>query len=128
MAVAMNVNRQVAIGLCAAALAATPLWAHHSWSIDYDLSQSKRISGTVHRVIFQSPHSAIMIDVETADGGSERWRVEWGSPTRLRDRGVDGNTLREGDEVAVIGHPHRDPEMKSLHFESLVRSSDGLQL
>ena len=98
----MNVNRHVAIGLCAAALVATPLYAHHSWSIDYDLSQSKRIYGTVHRVIFQSPHSAILIDVETADGQSERWRVEWGSPTRLRDRGVDGNTLRAGDEVASV--------------------------
>jgi uncharacterized protein DUF6152 len=124
----MKASLHVAIGLCAAALAATPLRAHHSWSTNYDLTETKRIYGTVDRVIFQSPHSAILIDVETDDGRSERWRVEWGSPGRLRERGVDEHTLRAGDEVAISGHPHRDPATKSLHFESLVRASDGLQL
>jgi hypothetical protein len=124
----MKVKRHVAIGFCAAALVAPPVHAHHSWSPQYDLSESKRIFGTVHRVIFQSPHSAILIDVEADDGRSERWRVEWGSPGRLRERGVDEQTLRPGDEVAISGHPHRDPATKSLHFESLVRASDGLQL
>jgi hypothetical protein len=105
-----------------------PAHGHHSWSANYDLSESRRISGTIARVIFQSPHVAIVIDVETESGRQERWKVEWGSPQRLRERGVTDRTLRPGDRVWVTGHPHRNPTTKSLHVESLHRPSDGLQV
>lgn len=114
-------------GGCLAALAAAaPAGAHHSWSASYDLSRSTSLSGTVTRFHYQHPHSSIVLDVQTADGRSERWTAEWGSPQRLRERGVTERTLRAGDELTLSGNPHRDPNAKSLRVLSLRRASDGL--
>ena len=125
----MKVTQRTALSLAATVLLLTPpAHAHHSWSANYDLSQSKEIIGTVSRVKFQSPHTAIVISVETADGRRERWTVEWGSPHRLRERGVTETTIRPGDLVFVSGNPHRNPSTRSLHLQSLRRVSDGLEL
>jgi hypothetical protein len=119
--------RRAALGIAASVLsAATP--AHHSWSTHYDLTQSRQIYGTVAQVVLKSPHAAIMLDVDTDDGRSERWRIEWASPSRLHDRGVTAKTLRAGERLSVTGHPHRDEETKSLHAESVRRMSDGREL
>jgi hypothetical protein len=124
---AARLARCVAFAVIAGALiAATP--AHHSWSTHYDLTQSKQVSGTIAQVLMQSPHAALVLDVETDDGRSERWRVEWASPSRLRDRGVTAKTLRKGERLSVTGNPHRDPGTKSLHAESVRRMSDGREL
>ncbi len=117
--------RQGTVALFAALALALPAAAHHSWSASYDLAQSTRISGVVSRVLYQSPHSALLVDVETAQGGTERWTVEWASPSRLRERGVTEHTIRGGDHVMIDGNPHRNPATKSLRLERLLRGSDG---
>lgn len=117
--------RQGTVALFAALALALPAAAHHSWSASYDLAQSTRISGVVSRVLYQSPHSALLVDVETAQGGTERWTVEWASPGRLRERGVTEHTIRGGDHVMIDGNPHRNPATKSLRLERLLRGSDG---
>jgi hypothetical protein len=117
--------RQDTVALFAALALALPAAAHHSWSASYDLAQSTRISGVVSRVLYQSPHSALLVDVETTQGGTERWTVEWASPSRLRERGVTEHTIRGGDHVMIDGNPHRNPATKSLRLERLLRGSDG---
>jgi hypothetical protein len=98
--------------------------AHHSWAADYDLSRSTTITGTVSRVMFRNPHSAVMLYVEDDNGRRELWTVEWGSPQRLRERGVTERTLRQGDELLVTGNPHRNAKTRSLRALS-VRGPDG---
>jgi hypothetical protein len=118
-----------AAGLAVAAvLAMSPVSAHHSWSTEYDLSRSTSMSGTVTRVMFQSPHSALLLEVATADGGEERWTAHWGSPQRLRERGITEGTVRAGDVLLVTGNPHRDPEVKEVRVVSLRRAKDGSEI
>ena len=112
----------------AAGFEARPAAAHHSWSAEYDLSRSTYISGTVTRVQLRNPHSAVVLSVTAENGRQERWIVEWGSPQRLRDRGVTAQTLRVGDELLVTGNPHRDADVRSLRAVSVRRSSDGTEL
>jgi hypothetical protein len=107
---------------------AVEVHTHHSWSPEYDLSQSRQIMGKVARFAYQSPHSSIVIDIETPEGKRERWTAEWGSPQRLRDRGVTAETIDVGDELLVTGNPHRDPKTRSLRVLSLLRLEDGLEL
>jgi len=102
-------------------------FAHHSWSAEYDLSRSTSISGNLARMLIQNPHSALTLLVSTDDGRQERWTVEWGSPQRLRDRGVTNETLRVGEALFVTGNPHRDPEVRSIRAVS-VRRSDGSEV
>jgi hypothetical protein len=111
-----------------AAVAAWPLCAHHSWSTHYDLSRSTFIGGTVARVMFRNPHSALVLSVDGPNGREERWTIEWASPQRLRERGITERTVRVGDEVLVTGNPHRDPKVRSLRVESVRRASDGAEL
>jgi hypothetical protein len=113
------------VTLLATVALGSPAAAHHSWSASYDLARSTRINGVVSQVRYQSPHSALMIDVETAEGRTERWTVEWASPSRLRERGVTESTIRGGDHLIIDGNPHREPATKSLRLERLLRSSDG---
>lgn len=107
-------------------LESLPAGAHHSWSAEYDLSRSTFVTGTVTRVQFRNPHSAVILAVNE-DGREYRWTVEWASPQRLRDRGVTSETLRVGDELLVTGNPHRDSKVRSLRAVS-VRGSDGSEI
>jgi hypothetical protein len=116
---------QDTVALLAALALALPAAGHHSWSASYDLAQSTRISGVVSQVRYQSPHSALIVDVETTQGRTERWTVEWASPSRLRERGITEHTIRSGDYLTIDGNPHRNPAEKSLRLERLLRGSDG---
>jgi Family of unknown function (DUF6152) len=110
-----------------AGLGASSVAAHHSWSTHYDLSRSTSVSGTLGRIIFRNPHSALLLNVNTEDGRQERWTIEWASPQRLRERGITERTLRAGDALFVTGNPHRDEETKSVRALS-VRRDDGTEV
>jgi hypothetical protein len=103
-------------------------FAHHSWSADYDVGRSTHISGTVTRYSLRNPHSAVFLSVTAADGRQEHSTVEWGSPQRLRERGITDATLRVGDELLVTGHPHRDPRVKFVRALPVRRAADGAEI
>lgn len=124
----MTFPRQALLSFCTAIASMPVAHAHHSWTANYDLSQSARIYGTVLRVIFRSPHVALVVEVENEQGRFEQWTVEWGNPRGLRERGVDARTIKPGDKLLVSGNPHRETSTRSLHLQSLRRTSDGLRL
>jgi hypothetical protein len=105
-----------------------PASAHHSWSGEYDVGRSASISGSVARVIIRNPHSALILNVVNDNGRHERWTVEWGSPQRLRERGVTAATLPIGAQLYVSGNPHRDAKVKSLRALSVRRADDGTEI
>lgn len=88
------------------------------------MGRSTSISGTVTRVIFRSPHSELHLEVSSADGDQERWTAHWGSPQRLRERGITEGTVRAGDVLLVTGNPHRDATVREVRVVSLHRE-DG---
>jgi hypothetical protein len=102
--------------------------AHHSWSAEYDVGRSTYISGTLARVMLQNPHSALVLNVTNENGRQERWTVHWGSPQRLRERGITATTLNVGAKLFVTGNPHRDAKVKSLRALSVRRADDGTEL
>jgi hypothetical protein len=91
------------------------------------LSRSTFVNGSVARVLFRNPHSALVLNVDGDDGQQERWTIEWASPQRLRERGITERSLRVGDDLLVSGNPHRDPQTRSVRATS-VRRSDGTEL
>lgn len=91
------------------------------------MSRSTSISGTVTRVLFRNPHSALVLAVPTTNGRHEHWTVEWASPQRLRDRGITERTVRIGDALLVTGNPNRDAKVRSLRALSL-RGEDGAEI
>ena len=100
-----RMSKRIALGaLAAAALAAGPALAHHSFAM-FDMTQVKPVSGVVTDFQWTNPHTWIWLDVPAAAGANEQWGVEGMSPNFLERRGWSKNTLKVGDKVTVMVHP-----------------------
>ncbi len=77
--------------------------AHHSTAGFYDRSKVAEIEGTVSAVSWRNPHTLITVDVETANGNTQTWRIETGAISILRTRGIAREFLQVGDKIKVAG-------------------------
>ena len=80
------------------------LSAHHSFAAEFDSNQPIQLKGTVAKVEWINPHTWIHLDVKKADGSTERWMIEGGTPNTLLRRGLTKNSLPEGTELVVDGY------------------------
>ena len=54
---------------------ASPLWAHHSVSGQFDTSKPIVLKGVVSKVDWMNPHVYIFLDVKEADGSVTTWAL-----------------------------------------------------
>jgi hypothetical protein len=95
--------------------------AHHSYA-EFDRSAVITVEGTVEQVDWTNPH--VIILVRTAEG--EDFRIEWWGTQRLSRAGLPENPFAIGDQIALTGSPHRDPQMRVLTLLTKVdRPADG---
>ena len=92
----------------AAALAATPLAAHHSIKATYDDATLVTLAGTVTSVAWRNPHTELVLETSGADGESIVWTLEIGAPNALVRSGIDRNFLVAGDTITVEAWTARD--------------------
>ena len=78
-----------------------PLMAHHSFMVEYDMSKPVLIKGVVSKVVYENPHITFYIDVKDAAGRIKNWGFEAASPSALRARGWNRDTVVPGDYVTV---------------------------
>ncbi len=90
------------------ALAAAPLRAHHAFSAEFDADKPLKLEGKITKTEWVNPHAWIHIDVKKADGTSEVWMIEGGTPNTLMRRGVSRDTLKIGTPVVVTGYQAKD--------------------
>jgi hypothetical protein len=90
-------------------VATTPfLFAHHSFSAEYDSNQPVKVTGVVTRVDWTNPHIWFFVDVKDAQGKVTNWGFSGGPPGVLQRRGISRAALKAGDEVVVEGFRARD--------------------
>lgn len=103
--------------LTLAALAATPLVAHHAFGGEFDANRPILLRGAVTKVEWVNPHAWIHLaakDVTVAgekknlNGATEVWAVEGGTPNTLLRRGITRDSLQVGTEIVVDGYQTRD--------------------
>jgi hypothetical protein len=99
--------------------------AHHSQVAVYDINGEQSIEGRLVQVLIRSPHSWVHVEAEDAAGQMQRYAIEWGSVAQLRNQGVDGRTLRVGDQVRVTGRPGRNPRDHRMLMMHIERPDDG---
>ena len=99
--------------------------AHHSISGVYDTSREVTIEGTVAQFHFVSPHPFVTVDVKRG-ATSAQWRLEMDNRSELSEIGMTGETLKQGDQVVVIGSPGRT-QTQSLYIRRLDRPADGFR-
>ena len=100
-------TKQIIVSLIAMSgfvlLAATPGWAHHAFSAEFDANRPVKVKGTIAKVEWTNPHSWFHIDVKKPDGTVERWMFEGGGPGSLTRRGFTKDYLKVGTEIVLEG-------------------------
>jgi hypothetical protein len=92
----------------ALAVSAAPIYAHHSFTAEFDSTKSVTLRGTLTKVEFTNPHGWLYLNVKDTDGKIQNWAIETGTPMQLIRRGGDKKSLTVGVEIVVDGWLARD--------------------
>jgi len=95
-----------AIGLAMASLA-VPVFAHHSWTAEYDAKKPVTVKGVVSKVEWTNPHTHFYVDTTDTNGKVTTWNFEMASTPALERAGWSRKTLPIGTEVTVAGFAGR---------------------
>jgi hypothetical protein len=101
----------VSLGLLLAP-GAKPLSAHHAFSSEFDAKRPVKFEGTVTKMAWINPHAWIYMDVMKADGTTEEWMVEAGTPNTLLRRGFTKASLMPGTKIRVDGYQSKDGALR----------------
>jgi hypothetical protein len=84
------------------------VFAHHSFTAEYDSSKVRQFVGTVTKVEWTNPHARFYLDVKDEQGVVTNWNFELGTPLILRRLGWKSDSLKIGDQVTVEGYLAKD--------------------
>ena len=102
----MRIGNMGAI-LVAMTVLAGSVFAHHSFTAEFDQNKPIKLTGKVTEMKFSNPHSWIYMDVET-DGKVVNWALETGAANALIRRGWKKTDLPAGTVLKVDGWQARN--------------------
>lgn len=89
-----------------ALLVAPSARAHHGWG-SYEADKPLTLAGIVKTNAFENPHG--LLGLQTAD---KLWEVVLSPPSRMISRGLQPEMIALGDQVEVMGYPHRSRDIE----------------
>jgi hypothetical protein len=95
-------------------------FAHHG-AAAYDRSVTLTLKATVTEFVFRNPHILISFEAPDEQGKIVQWTAEGGSSSGLARRGWTWKTLKQGDQVTVVGNPARGLEGKDHRVMAMTR-------
>lgn len=110
----MRTALTVAIAGISLLCAAEPVWTHHAFSAEFDVSKPMTLHGTLVKWEMINPHSWFHIDVKAPDGTVTTWMIEGGSPNQLIRLGVTKHTVAVGTELIIETYLAKDGTNKAV--------------
>ena len=101
-----------AAGLLAVA-ATVPVLAHHAFSAEFDANAPVTLKGPVTKIEWINPHAWIHMENKLANGKSEIWMVEGGTPNTLQRNGIARDSIKIGTVIVVSGYKAKDGRMRA---------------
>ena len=123
----MRSKAVLAIAVIGALLVAIPVFAHHSFSAEYDSSKQLTLTGKIVNFEWVNPHSWIHVEVTNPDGSKTLWKGETPPVNVLYRNGwtkpMVEDMVKKGEKVTLRGQAAKDG---SNHlFASGVTREDG---
>ncbi|HLH31292.1 MAG TPA: DUF6152 family protein [Terriglobia bacterium] len=113
----MKALRFSAFAILVLAAVALPLSAHHSWPVSYD--KLVTVKGKVLEFTWANPHPMMSIEVQGADGKTEKWEIGGPAINRMEANGWNRTTVKPGDVITGIGYQFADGQ-KIVRLERVI--------
>src|SRR6478735_11890478 len=109
----MSLRLWMAIAAVAVLGANGNLLAHHAFSAEFDAKSPVTLKGPVVKIEWINPHTWIHMESKAANGATEVWMVEGGTPNTLQRNGVTRDSLKIGTVIVVSGYRAKDGRMRA---------------
>jgi hypothetical protein len=113
-----------AVVILALVSASVPLSGHHAWPVNN--SQLVTVKGKVIEFVWENPHPMITLEVQSNDGGIEKWLIGGPAVNRMEAIGWTKSTVKPGDVITGIGYQFTDGQ-KIVRLERVVLA-DGKEI
>ncbi|MSO84279.1 MAG: hypothetical protein EXQ53_13465 [Acidobacteria bacterium] len=99
---------RVAVAALAVSVLASTASAHHSLTVEFDITRTVTLSGVITEMKWTNPHGWLYVDVKDEKGQVRNWAIEFASPNNLYRRGWRRDDLPPKIAVTVTGYPSLD--------------------
>ena len=98
------------------ALLSGPVWAHHSISAVFPLSETGTVTGTLKKVDFRNPHIEVFLETVGVDGEVETWVIEGGAPRDFLRNEISKSDFEGalGQTVTIEALPAKGGELRDF--------------
>ena len=82
-------------------------------SAEFDATKPLKLEAAITEVEWINPHTWIHIQTKNADGKTEEWMIEGGTPNTLLRRGFTEDSLKVGTVIEIDGYQAKDGTLKA---------------